>query len=858
MLWDVLDAKFKSNSKAAAALHLRWKRLARAEAGRVSVESLATKIGDLRRGRTDWWSRRPKLAELLADLIECDVEDLLGQSSAPTGSLRFPEFPGLPPLLPGEEPCRIDRGGWLRELVLEASGPRTRRWITAGPGMGKSFVIRWLQTHAEDDYAATSVRTLAGAAELFGDARCLVIDVDEPDPRTDEEALRVLGQRGTITIILAGHPRPSPPIGGGGGKASEPTWDEHSIVFSHQARERFLRWIDQRLEASDGDTRLDLDKALQFLHAEDPDLRLVATPADLLAFCADVHIFGPDPASWETRARRWLSAIGSKLLPADTPPTWARLLERTCDSLCAATLTQREYAWGPLPGEAWAAFLPAGIRGSDKDQLGASMIVDYLRGAGLLRGADGGLAFSPSWVRDGLATAALDLAIETDDPGVWGLLAADRSRQRLVDDALDRRADAAFCATVRTVVSKSRHSLGLVAAHEAVFAAAARRLVAGDFVVPHEDLGPWQRLVELQIGSSLKDEHGLAYPFTRRDRDDFWADTWTMSLRVPPPPEFAHPDLMWRLPGWFENLDWSQLPRRWPWSFVSPVRAGRAVRQMVVQALDVLPRLRALPEDIDVPRVLLPAAVLLASTQGWTLTPKMLGSLPGSWEAWALLQLAKERSPDEHAAIADLFWDRLPFVHAPSGERAPVTLRLARLKNSCPDLLPFIVENLSEEALNRTINTDGIQRHPEETDDLLLLPRPLRRIVAQAVLAGRPGDRPAWFAARAIARIFDAEDIDLIVGVIRESDEYVAAEFTGFVWRIAPSSAREEATRALTEGRSSAHAWFFHAPRHELVGLVELLQRMPGPLPSWIPTWAEKRILDAGPVAEALFELTRP
>lgn len=849
---DSIQAKLGSNAKAAKLLHKHWTKSEREQARRVGVASLATKIGELRRGKTEWWAKREVPTRLLADMLGCGVEDLLGRASIPAGALVFPEFPGLPPLRLEEATCRIDRHGWLRELVLDGLQQGAKVWITAGHGMGKSQVIRWLKHHAEEACAG-SVRTLA-AAETLRDARPLVLEVDEPDPDSDPAALRELARRASATVVLAPHRRPDAARAGAPLSADGSGWQDIELPFTAEARERLLRWTDQRLESGDGDTRLILDDALDLLRRTDPNVRLVASPGDLLALCADLHEYGVDSVTWETRACRWLRAIGPRLLPADFPSSWAPLLERTYLSLCAAAVTRSEHAWGPVTADDWMTMLPDEVCGPAKEGPGRAMIIEALRAAGLLRAANGGLVLSPTWVRDGLAGAVVDRAIDEDAPERWGLSAADPSRQHLVDDALDRCGDSAFRATVRAVVvTGPRPTLGQVAAFEAVFAAAARRLDRGDFRVTAAELDGWHRLVELQIASMLRLDE-VCWPFTRRGTaagDAFLAHSWTLSLGLPAPEVFDHDDLAWRFPGWFGELVIPAKRGRWPWL---GDEADELRRRMVVQSFEVLSRVSEIPPDSDLPPLLLPAAIILASARGWTITQKMMSMLLGSWEEWALVRLASERSDDERAAIAELLWEVAPFAYGATAP-APVTMRLAWLRNGAKHLLPFILDNLSEESLRKTIERDGAHRGSGEIRDLKVFPRRLRRVLVQATIAGARAPERAWLQARELVGILDREDIALAIELIGESDVNTAAEFTGLVWSWSPRQAHEEAARALAEGRASARAWFHTAPRHALVALAGLLDEVPRPFDQWVAEWARNRVLEAGPASEVLFAL---
>ena len=334
-----------------------------------------------------------KPTHLLADLLGCTALDLLGQPAVPAGSLNFPEFPALPPLRPEEELPRILRGGWLLERVRDADHDGVRA-IVAGPGMGKSLVVRWLQLRAGSEFAAISTSTLAGVGELVGDPRILVVDIDERDPRTDTEALRTLMQRTQPAIVLAPFELP--------GVAK----DKSPLVFDARARASLLGWIADRLDRSDRDTHLDLEEVGAWLKDNDPELRVVATPADLLAFCADVHAAGLDEATWEVRARRWLRATIRLCASEGTSP--ALPVEDIVDALCRATVTRREYPWGALPGDVWPTLVPEELRGPDASRWGRGLVVHGLRAAGLLRGAADGLTLAPSWVHHGLAAAEVD------------------------------------------------------------------------------------------------------------------------------------------------------------------------------------------------------------------------------------------------------------------------------------------------------------------------------------------------------------------------------------------------------------------------------------------------------------------
>jgi len=669
-----------------------------------------------------------------------------------------------------------------------------------------------------------------------------VIEIDECDPTSDTAAMTRLEQRDAPTIVLS-------PFGES---------DDTAPVFDARARNNLLTWIAQRLDLGARDTRLDLDQIRTWLQTHDPDLQHIATPADLLAFCADVDANGlDDTATWQLRARRWLRTVAPNLLLPE-PPAWSNQLEPLADALCRAMLTRREHPWGALPVAAWPPLIPDDLRGPDTSRWGRAVIVQGLRAAGLLRGADGGLALSPTWVRHGLTAATLDTMLTQGAPESWGVFAADESRQHLLDSALDRRSHTDFCTTVRVVArDHERRSLGLVAAREAVFSAAARRLLRKDFTVPAADVPTWHRLVDHQIASLKLDTH-VCHPLTRPNwsgHDMFWADAWTLSLHLPKPASFDHPALAWHFPTWHPDVP-PPTKLHWPSSSISPNQASEGVRRMIHIAIALLPKLSALPPSPpgrELPRVLLPAAVLLAPHRGWSLPPAALGNLSGSWEGNFLLRLLPHCPAAERMHIADMLWDTLPHYQGAGGQ-IPVVLRLARLKTTAASYLPFILDNLSEAALLRTCRNDGILHHADDISALRRLPREHRRLIVREGIAAARQEQSGWSTARKLVPLLDSEDIDLFLDVIANSDKFIAAEFTGLVWRLAPDHARERTLIEIAARSPAAHAWCNLAPRERLAEIADLLHATP-PLADWVARWAESRLLTSGDAAEALYAL---
>lgn len=856
MPWGPLTPKFESNRAAAARLHAVWKKRFPKEARKVSADSLATKLGDLPRGKRLWWENRPELTELLAELLDCEVSTLLGTAAAPVGH-DFLEFPGLPPLSPNETPCRLWPEGGLSELVIAPLPPQIqRRWIHAPAGMGKSLAIRRWAGRGDPGITAVSLRRLIEVADHRNFMGLLVIEVDESDPTGDAETIRTLAFRRAPTVVLAPFALPEPRLRDHQRLFHNDGWERLDPRFGARERERLLQWIDARLEDSARDTRMVAEDVRAWLDRHDPHVNLVATPADLLALCFDFHIHGGGETGPGRRARRWLAGMTAARWQGDARTR--TLVERTFVALCKADLEDRSLARGYMSTDDLEVRVPTSVQHGDGPRSGAGLLIEHLRDAGLLRGGAHGLGLAPTWVACAISGETARDLFEGDDPTRWGLLATDASRRDLVDHSLDQLSNAALFAVVRSVLAgpEAAGPLGWIGAREAAFAAAARRLERRNFTLPIREHAAWQQLATLVLGASVMQGERRA-PQTRHDVELWWSLTWQFSLRVPPPASLPTSGLGWKFPGWVQRLDFAELPPSFPWSGRMPADPPLAVVRMVALSAEVVARLPEPPPDLDWPRVLLPAVLLAAPGYGWSLSPQVISTLSGTWEEHVFLAEAARVPEAQRGAIAAMLWDLASRVHAPPNETIPVTLRLARMKNAARGLLPFILENLPAAVLEQTIDTHGLYRSDTELDDLKLLPRPLRRRAVAMALAQSKPTTPRWLTARGLAPLLDAEDLDIIIELVQHSDAGTAAEFTEFVWAAAPDRARREATNAFVTRQPAAWAWFLYVPRSELAALLDLVDATGAPLPEWMPDWADSRVPYGGLAAERLYELAR-
>lgn len=872
MTWrETYRAKFGvKHIVVARRLHASWRREARAEAARVEVASLSTRIGKLLKlgDATGWWKQRPIARRLFAELLDLDQDAVFGVPPGTARGLALPEFPTLPAIESGEEPCRLDRDGWLLQTAFrQFEKPLGGHvWVRALSGAGKTLVIRYLQQRHATEVLAVTVHSLARAAAHATSELPLVVEIEGPRPLEDLAALAPLTSRTARTIVLAPFELPLPGTlwyGDPHGGRNPAGWITVDGSPRGEWRERMLDWIDGKLERSERDTKLVKQDVFDWLARHDPRGVLVGTPGDLLALCADFDAWGSDGAGTAVRGRRWLDELGIAMLPEDTPSTWrCHAAARAYAALVSSHLRTTSRVFGTLSSESWEELIPDAVATpSTTKATGSAVAVGYLRDGGLLRGAERGLMPYPSLVAQGVANEMLSAAFEKPKPGAWGALAADETRQPVVDAALDALSDGAFCALLRSLAKHGEPtSLAELGAIEAALAALGRRLPIAPSL-RGRDLEAAQRLMLLQINRlSAADGREVHHPYTRRSVDEWFTTGWAVSLHVDPPNGFSQEALAWEIPGWTSHLQFSCTERNWlPSSTVQPWGASVHVQRLAALASAVVEKLDAVDIPDDAPRVLLPA-ILLSETER-ILRPVHLDHIAGSWEETFLASRAAGLSADRRAVVAGRIWRLVAKSIAES--KAPVAQTIEILRRRHPGFSSFVLEHLDADELARTASDHGIHRgagsrshHLSNPLELLALPRESRRAAVRGWLGGALERGSVWAEARELLPLLDADDLELALELARAGDRKIASEFTSFVWRASPSRAREEAETALRGNLPSVEGWFYQAPREELPNLVGLIEAHRPP-PAWVSRWASRRVLDGGEASERLYRLTQ-
>lgn len=848
---DKLKDQFSSNSKAARALRADWVKLNPAQEKNLpKATSLATRIGKLVRGEDlGWWnkeSQRP-LQKLLAELIDCDVEEIFGSRPAPPGTIAFREFPGLPPLEPGELPCRFQ--GSLLGRVAGALRTEQPVWIIAPPGSGKSLAIELLSQSRRKRIVARSVHTLADAQKDFLLENDLVVEL-EKESDDDLSLVKRLGDVGGV-VVLAPFNFPARWWGSSDEEPgrSELGWKVLRYHPPRSWRRKALEWVDDRLEQRHGDTQLFFKDLFEWLRHNDPLHSKVNSFGDLLALCADFDVHGGSAATLPERANRWLEAVAPSMIPDEAPSAWRRhAMIRTLRGLAVARLHDNLSGYGPKSACQWGNLIPTTLLpGDSSGRPGQVMVIAYLTEAGLLRGHEGELELFPRWVARGLEIQEVHRLFEQSTLESWGILAADYQKQVVVDEALDELSDKKFIELARRVEQVCPPtSLSALGALESVVAALARRVGKSDAKKT------WDRklvssLLERQLAHLTKDSQQNRTPYTRCNPEEWYATGWSLSLAAPQSRLFEDPSLGWEVPGWTDSLVWTSMPERIRWT--TPKFSYPTATTLFELAPKILNRLpdEKLPKNM--PPFLVPA-MLFSRSRSWELTHEHIKDLTGHWEERYVTQEFKRLPLERKAVVARRLWQ----LAAPGPECLTRHLRaFMKFRRLAPTVLPEVpIDIIAMTARNNGITQPG----EDDVEPLRELSEEARHAVFRAWLARAREKKTNFVEARQLLPLLDEEEVDVALELAEVDDPYIPAEFAGFVWKHAPERARARAIQALNSGHASSRGWTVTAPRAEHAFILQHLEDLDD-CPSWVADWARNQAIMGSPVAEQFYRFER-
>lgn len=820
--------------------------------------SLANKIRELMAGKNErWWKKRPQLLQLIADDIGHEREALLGGPVAIAG-LSFPELPALEPLSLNEEPCHFGEWCWLIHHTVRKLAPGARRWIVAPAGSGKSLVCRYLEQRHDREFNIVAAATLEEALERAASPLPTVVEIEVCDRRTDGAAMGALSGRAEPIVVMAPFAPACSEAGpqwfAAGRRASPrtfssrefPGWNIYEAVLPDGWRNRLARWIDVRLEQAP-DTKFDHAELLAWLEMNDPDEALVGTPGDLLALAAEWHTHGGG-APLVQMATRWTKRI---LTQPTGAPSDAKIWCRRAGSSAYRTLAStRALDHAPLSRglavHEWEGLVPHAVSPGASGAAGETIVVAYLRELGLVRGADDGLLnLYPNWVAAGHAAGALRRLVEQSDSSRWGAFAVDGTRRWMVDAALDGLPLPALCELIRKVVRDgSGDTLAAAGAIETTFAAMARRLTAGPVQPKDRDVSTWQELVELQVALLLPEPSygNWLVPVTRPALDEWIANAWVVSLGLPRPPTWAEGRLPREFPGWSEVVQMDQFDTPlFPSSCLrgSRYEASAAARCIAARGIDLLRRSMAPEPPPKIPRLLLPAFIMVAPDKGWAVQPDHVVALKSSWEQDYLVE---QLSSDTRPAVVAALWGAVTQL------ATDVASMIELLAHAHRPLLQLLLAQVPEALFTQTLEDHGFA---PSSDAFALLPKRLRRIVLSRWVVSEP----RLSDARALLVAATPDDLEALLEIAATAGTSLSSELAAAVWRLDPQRARHETTQAIVRNDAGLQGWFWASPLNETAFLATVVNRVSHA--DWVSRWCRDRLPHGGQAAEVLYQIVR-
>lgn len=479
--------RFPSNDAAGVEMHRRMRALAEAQAldpDKVPKErSLGAYVGQLRRGKLDWWQGGRRSQELaraaLADMLGSTPESL-GLTGPPDPTIRFPDFEALAPLETwvGPPPTLLQgrRGdgqsaSWWQ---FPERPPGAHHWYVIPPGFGRSLLASWFDARGE----ATVLRcsSVEDALARLPSVGRVVVDLDGPPAEGEFGMLAGLELRGSLLILAdrepaAGSSGESPT---GADAATPPPLPPPWRAVRWTPREGWrgilTRWVASRLPEDSG---LDPDSVLESFAEEEVAAVYARTPDLLMSVLAALHDDGlelPDQPGDLSLVRHWVA--GAVRRHAEAGSQEADLLERHGVAFLGALVRERLRDLtlsfeGGLPRETWQALGARVGPAPDPEAVlhGASEIAaesDPVRRAaalerfetqvlgvasgGLVRGLveagvlrltePGRFDLWPSWLAPTLRERATVEILEQGPPAAWGRLLLDKERQTAAGSAL--------------------------------------------------------------------------------------------------------------------------------------------------------------------------------------------------------------------------------------------------------------------------------------------------------------------------------------------------------------------------------------------------------------------------------------
>jgi hypothetical protein len=855
---ELLNKTGKSDATLAAELYPKWRAAEPKLRRRPAQNSLATYIGELRKGDTTWWIKRPIVTRLLAKIAGTTAEALLAPPVVLEESVWVSDFHDLPAVRPNEDLADTSAVGWLADMAkraIEHAGPM---WITASVGAGKRLAVRYLRLR-RPELVCLEARTLLDAACTARSApdRPVIISVLRTDAATDATAEQELRARTGATVVMAAFGPPSA------------SWPTRRWAPTDGWRRQLARWIVARTPNANFDT----DVATQFLDDADPVGDGIVTPGDAVPLLAWASRGGRSPAEIskiplgdiaDTLVRERLSSIGADQWVRDAGDALLR-------SMALTALTRSVEGRPPTGFADWSEAIDTATLITARSRAVAAanaldldtrvLVTTALAEAGLLVEDEFGFDIYPRWVRREYERAGVAKVAANGDWARLGRWAASRDARVFVFDALRAEAQPKVIALVRTLLCASDRGLAWAAAVEVAFEAVAYNLTR-----EASDLRPWklsaadsrtlQDLGDLQAQfvalsararSSVEPMRLTAPPAHDTDPENaMWlALAWGFSLAVPAPavvPETAG----WAFPAW------GRFPEKRVYlpTIQAANKLGARADELKLEShgfgllatvgMRVLERDAALLTDAA-PEVLHAAAIL----SGVPTPVRGLGNVVhSSHKAQVIADVAATMRAPTQRAIAQAAWRSLRMAepHDPLELLAHAQPLRALLLDALP--VDTFLEAMDADAVLKTMHVR--QRDLDALPDRLLLP------LLKALIPVLQSSAQSTFLPLGPATL-RVMDLEALVGLLRVRGDCgrAAAEK---LWSLAPERALAQLDERLHSDPESAANLIQAAPTAFAETVVSRALSGPDQFSYFAPRWLAARVADGNAASHVLFD----
>lgn len=679
--------------------------------------SLGAKLGELNKGKTEWWIKRPDFVSKLIEVLQCAPQDLgLHLGLEHRNLYEFEDFPELQPLdLEKELPCELgnvinkegksagDLDWWLPSIQFAFRVPHGISWVFFPKGTGKD--IFWARVKSRSPYECIKSISVASQAERFKQPRPICLNVSDSEGVKDFLALTSRNKECSILVCAPFMLKDETDEQSYRDRYLSILGDSNVDRYEWQLhidwRQRLLNWIEKRL-ASHPDSLFDA-KGLSSWLEQFADQAIFDTPRNLVEICRFAHHYG------HTKLPRGDDkAVGSKLVSllhserAEYRDEFVLLVHEWLSSL--------DLPWaGSIDGKRWSTLaisrhthkreelLELIAKESDEckrrallyrleNHLDTTKRSDLIDTPFLNQSETGDVSLAPRFLSDLLARERLCSLVLGKEHSEWAAFCFEPSRHELVQQALSLFTidDLELCAS--HILKSYREDVFSIGATEALFCAVGRR-------DPLPGLIPssLQTISEIVLKRMLAtDSYGPSAWSSGSVNKVWWlVICWTWSL-ISPKPSFAIPD-NWSayFPGW---SDFSH-EIGWDWIVPSP-KEKTPFNYLAASEKRLLERARKVADCLvkspaSSPKVLTPFLVLLGIQKNWT--------VPGEWwrvileNSWAQDLLVSELQKSQDLGTACL----ISFIDCASHDQSkynpfkwflirPTSLRQCLLESSNP------------------------------------------------------------------------------------------------------------------------------------------------------------------------------